>query len=215
MQMADTYETIRTEIIHGILEPGQRLYEEHLAENMGTSRTPVREALRRLETEGLVEFTRNKGAVVKKYSMEEINNIFSMRVLLEGYAAQQAAWHRNSQHLEEFTVLNDQFKSLFEIVKKNEVLEGYVDRFVEINQNFHRVIWEASNNALLPNTLNRLMVIPLIYKTYDKYNYRQIEKSLTAHQTISQAISHKDAERAEIAMKEHIISGRDQTVSFL
>ncbi|WCK55255.1 GntR family transcriptional regulator [Aneurinibacillus sp. Ricciae_BoGa-3] len=213
--MSDTYETLRTWIIRGALEPNQRLLEAQLADQLKISRTPIREALRRLEIEGLIRFTPNRGAVVRSYSVDEINHIFNLRVLLEGFAAQQAAYNRNDQHGLEIIFLIEQFKDLYEQVKTDGILEGHVDKFVEINQKFHHLIWNASENPQLPYILDRLMVIPLIYKSYHKYTYEQVGNSLTAHTTIGNAVIHKDPVRAEIAMKEHILVGRDHAFSFL
>jgi DNA-binding GntR family transcriptional regulator len=213
--MSDTYETIRKWIIQGVLEPGQRLFETQLAEQMGISRTPIRESLRRLEIEGLIQFTPNRGAVVKKYGTDEIAHIFNLRVLIEGYSAQQAALNRTESHCDEIQSLNDQFKTLFESVKEQQVLEDHVVQFVAINQKFHHVIWEASANPQLPMLLDRLIVIPLIYKSYHKYNFEQMGHSLSAHEIIGNSIIKHDPVRAEIAMKEHILAGRDHAFSFL
>ncbi|NHM33728.1 GntR family transcriptional regulator [Neobacillus terrae] len=213
--MADSYETIRTWIIRGNLKPGQRLLETQLAEQLGMSRTPVREALRRLEIEGLIQFAPNKGAVVKKYTQEELNYIFNLRVLLEGYAAEQAALNRKEHHCEEIASLNEEFETFYGIVKSQGKLEGQVDRFVAINEKFHHLIWMATGNPQLPVMLERIMVIPLVYKTYDKYSYEQVGNSLSAHMTIGTAIINRDHIRAEIAMKEHILAGRDYAFTFL
>jgi DNA-binding GntR family transcriptional regulator len=213
--MADTYETIRTWIIRGELQPGQRLLETQLAEQLGISRTPVREALRRLEIEGLIQFAPNKGAIVKKYTVEELHHIFNLRVLLEGYSAGQAAYNRKEQHCTEIATLNEEFKTFYKIVKSQGILEGHVEKFVAINQKFHHIIGDASGNPQLPIMLDRIMVIPLIYQSYHKYTYEQVGNSLSAHETIGKAIIAQDPVRAEIAMKEHILVGRDHAFTFL
>ncbi|MBX6395440.1 MAG: GntR family transcriptional regulator, partial [Alicyclobacillaceae bacterium] len=213
--MADAYETIRDWILKGILAPGERLREEHLAGRLGISRTPVREALRRLETEGLVRLIPNRGAAVTTYSPKDIHHFFNLRVLLEGYAAAQAALHRTEEDVVHLQELNRRFEDLYRTILARGKTPESMQTFADVNQDFHATVWNASGNPLLPNLLSRIVVVPLVYRSYHQYTLDQIRESLEAHQTITRALEDRDPLRAETAIREHILKGRDHALAHL
>ncbi|ADG06844.1 GntR family transcriptional regulator [Kyrpidia tusciae] len=210
--MADAYETIRGWILEGTLAPGERLREEQLAERLGVSRTPVREALRRLETEGLVRLIPNRGAAVTAYSTADIRHYFDLRVLLEGYAAAQAALYRTSDDVETLRALTHRFEELYRVISVQGKSREHIRTFTDINQHFHGTVWRASGNPHLPNLLNRIIVVPLVYRSFDQYSVEQILASVDSHRVITKAVAERDPLRAETAMREHILKGRDHAL---
>src|SRR5690606_16334171 len=168
------YEDLRRAILEGQLQPGERLWEERLAEQYRLSRTPVREVLTRLEVEGLVEQAPHRGCSVRSFSPAELQDIYDMRVLLEGYAARRAALNLSDDQLAELDRLNEQMaeelaasgggESPGEPTPSRRRIRRAMARMVEINQEFHRIIYEAANNSYLPLLLQRVVQLPLVYR---------------------------------------------------
>src|SRR5580698_2860343 len=128
------YLTIREGIIRGRFPPGSHLTAQDLAAGSGLSRTPIREAMRRLHAEGLVEFIAHRGAFVKRLDESEINDIYALRVTLEAYAAEAAARKRTRVQLERLRDLAQQMRDLIERDRQT-ILEKVAD----LNNEFHRL----------------------------------------------------------------------------
>ncbi|MGE7667670.1 GntR family transcriptional regulator [Ureibacillus composti] len=205
----NAYEYIKEAIIHGNLEPGMRLAEESLAKEMSISRTPIREAIKQLESEGLV-IPLKRGVKVRHFTEEDVKQIYDLRSLLEGYAASQAAIYRTQKHINEME-------------KANQLLENAIDRFIEkdlnytndiVNSNhyFHEAVIAASNNAHIQFHISKVVVLPLVFRSFHGYNHSQLRRSLEFHKTILTAIKNNEPERARISMQEHIYTGRDHVL---
>jgi len=195
-------ELIRTAIIDGRLNPGERLKEEELARELGISRTPVREALLVLHAEGLVDAAPNRGATVRAHTAEDLDDLYQLRALLEGYAARRAAGRisdgdveRLHESCERFDALRGGRDDLFELVKENLF--------------FHRTILDAAGSQRLGEMVRKVMDIPLVYRSYIWYSPDQTRISVHSHRQIVKALAARDAERAEMVMKEHIFEARD------
>ncbi|MGG1677780.1 GntR family transcriptional regulator [Neobacillus sp. NRS-1170] len=208
----DAYEFIKDAIIQGKFEPGMRLGEESLAKEMSLSRTPVREAIKQLEAEGLV-VPLKRGVSVRHFTKEDIKQIYDLRTLLESYAASQAAIHRTDKHITEME-------------EAIELYEKAVDRYIEsdlattqdivkVNQKFHDAIVAASNNSHIHFHISKVVVVPIVFRSFYWYNDFQLRQSLEVHKTILEAIKNKEPERARIAMHEHIFQGRDHVLRHL
>ena len=139
------FETLRDAIINQTLEPGERLMEIQLAEEMGVSRTPVREAIRKLELEGLVIMVPRKGAYVAGISVKDIHEVFEVREYLEGLAASLAAKRITPEELDEME------KSLF--MEAGELDGNNLRSIVEIDTTFHDLLYKAVRNEQLVNNL--------------------------------------------------------------
>src|SRR5690606_1292185 len=135
-------------IISGHLKPGERLMEIQLAEELGVSRTPVREAIRMLELEGFVVMMPRKGAYVADISIKDIASVFEIRGALEGLAAELAAERASDDHIERLERL------LVELAGCVETHQ--VERFVELDTEFHATVYEASRNDRLAPIVNLL-----------------------------------------------------------
>jgi DNA-binding GntR family transcriptional regulator len=197
----NAYEAIKEAIIQGKFEPGMRLAEENLAQAFGISRTPIREAIQRLEMDGLVTPLK-RGVAVSSFSKQDIRQIYDLRALLEGYAAREAAVHRE---IDDICVLRESLAIFSEVIAgKAEI--GIV---MAENRRFHDGIVRASKNEHLSFHLSKLTVLPLVYQSFHWYGEREIQLSLFAHETILAAVEAQDGERARTAMLEHIYQGRD------
>jgi DNA-binding GntR family transcriptional regulator len=203
---------LRALILTGEYGPDERLIEEQLAERLGVSRTPVRQALTMLEAEGLVEITPNRGATVCSFSIEDVWDIYDLRAVLEGHAARRAAGRIERRELER----------LRELAREMEGLPGQFDdheeeirALVALNQEFHGTIVEASRNRRLERLINRTVEIPLMFKAFYWYTLHERTISNHYHRQILEALENGDAERAEIIMREHVYEGRDFVIRAL
>jgi DNA-binding GntR family transcriptional regulator len=205
-------ERLRACILTGAYGPDERLIEEQLAERLGVSRTPVRQALTMLEAEGLVEIAPNRGATVCSFSIEDVWDIYDLRAVLEGHAARRAAGGIERRELE----------LLRELASEMEGLPGQFDdheeeirALVALNQEFHGTIVEASRNRRLERLINRTVEIPLMFKAFFWYTPHERTISNLYHRQILEALENGDADRAEIIMREHVYEGRDFVIRAL
>ena len=205
-------ERLRALILTGEYGPDERLIEEQLAERLGVSRTPVRQALTMLEAEGLVELAPNRGATVCSFSFEDVWDIYDLRAVLEGHAARRAAGRIERRELER----------LRELVGEMEGLAGrFYDHeeeirvLVALNQEFHGTIVDASRNRRLERLINRTVEIPLMFKAFFWYTPHERVISNHYHRQILEALEKGDADRAEIIMREHVYEGRDFVIKAL
>jgi DNA-binding GntR family transcriptional regulator len=199
-------ELIRQAILDGRYEPGSRLKEEELAGELGISRTPVREALLMLQSEGLVVTTPNRGAVVRSHDADDLRDLYQLRALLEGYAARLAA----------AKVTDEEIRLLRESCERFDAVEDRdVPELVKENLWFHNAIHAAAGSDRLSWMLQRVIELPLVYKSYIWYSPDQKRISAHYHRQITNALSVRDAERAEIVMREHVFEARDLLVSEL
>ena len=208
----DAYNYIKEAIVLGRFEPGTRLTEEYLAKELQLSRTPIREALKQLESDGLI-VAQKRGVSVRHFSKEDIRQIYDLRTLLEGYAASQAAIHRTSEDIEKMAEANDMYKQALAHYTESDIQS--VKDIVEVNQKFHEAIIMSSRNPHIHFHISKVVVVPLIFRSFYWYDLTQLNRSLEAHQIILQAIENQDSERARIAMHEHIYQGRDHVMSNL
>jgi DNA-binding GntR family transcriptional regulator len=197
-------ELIREAIVDGRLPPGQRLKEEELARELGISRTPVREALLILQTEGLVDAEPNRGAVVRSHDAGDLEDLYQLRALLEGYAARRAAANVSEAAIADLWASCDRFEAL---------IEGDVQELVKENLLFHNVILDAAQSRRVAELIRKVIELPLVYRSYIWYSVDQRRISAHYHRQITKALESRDGERAELVMKEHVFEARDVLVS--
>jgi DNA-binding GntR family transcriptional regulator len=197
------YHRLRGGILDGSYPQGIRLGEVELAEALGVSRTPVREALRRLGSEGLVETLPNKGARVRTWSSTELDAIEDLRALLEGHAAALAARVISGAELAVMTQLVDQM----EAATAPGVRPDF-DLITELNNQFHAAVTAASGNPLLPGVIGQLIHLPIVVRTFRQYSPDRLRESMRQHHEILDALSSHDSVWAQAAMRVHIFSGR-------
>jgi DNA-binding GntR family transcriptional regulator len=188
------YEALVVSIRRGEYRPGDRLREEDVSEKLSISRTPVREALRRLEADGIVEHRPRQGAVVRQLSHSEVVELYEMRVVLERTAAEMAAKHGTDA---EFDALDD----LNQSIRDERVNPA---RAAAINQDFHRGLYLASRNRFLLEAAralnNSLMLLgPTTFTDEDR-----VDVVVSQHQSIIDALRDADVEAAGAAAEAHL-----------
>jgi len=193
------YMTVRDRIVRGVYAGGSRVTEQEIADSTGVSRTPVREALRRLQAEGFVKVTANHGAIVTEWSPLDTDNVFELRALLEPYGAGRAAQRITSEGIEELRGLAEaQYR------ESDVRSSGYVGRIRELNSSFHRVLQGFSGNTRLTALLPTLIEAPLVLKTFAAYDPRELMRSASHHLELVSALEARDPEWAEAIMRSHI-----------
>lgn len=198
---------IREAILQGQLAAGQRLKEEQLSRELEISRTPVREALLILQAEGLVVLESKRGATVRSYSVEELDDMYQMRALLEGAAARQAAMRVTDEDLEILEASCERFRKLC----ASESAETH--EFVDENMLFHSRIVEVTGSRRLNDAVREMIQLPLVYKAYIWYSPQQKRLSEHYHSELVRVLGAHDSERAEMIMKEHVYEGRDHLIA--
>jgi DNA-binding GntR family transcriptional regulator len=197
--VASVYEQLHQRIVSGDIAQGERLTELALAEEFGISRTPVREALRRLEQDGLVERSA-QGMQVRRRSPDEILEIYEVRILLEAAAARSAATHRSALDLV-------RLEQLHESMLKTPT--DHAETLVAINRRFHELIWATSHNATLADLLTRLNSHLLRYRHTTLTHGDRWQTVLKDHAELLDAIRDGDGDRAAEIAAAHITEARN------
>jgi DNA-binding GntR family transcriptional regulator len=200
---ARAYASVRDGIVRGAYAAGTRLTEQDLAQTVGVSRTPVREALRRLHAEGLVEFEPNHGAVVAAFDLEDAEEIFELRALLEPISARRAAERATPAIIAQLRALSQQ-----QMLESTRRRAGYLMRISDLNDRFHRLIQAAANSPRLAKTLAGLIEAPLILRTFAQYSSAELRSSADQHLELVQAFEARDPMWAHSVMHAHILAGR-------
>ena len=197
------YSTVREGILRGTYDAGSRLTEQELAKAAGVSRTPIREALRRLHAEGLVQFEPNHGAVVALFELEDAEEIFELRGLLEPISARRAADRATPPIIAELRMLAEEQMS--ESIRRRQ---GYLARIGELNDRFHRLIQKTADSPRLVKALAGLIEAPLILRTFGQYTPAELHRSADQHLEMVQALEARDPVWAHSIMRSHILAGR-------
>jgi DNA-binding GntR family transcriptional regulator len=190
------YHQLKDKIIYGELKPGEKLSEIELAKSLMTSRTPIREAFRQLQTEGYITVFPNRGAFVSKLPPKEIEEIYNLISLLEGYAAELAAVKANDLALGEMKKL--QKRLVVDAAKKR-----YLD-YVKGNTIFHGLITKLSGNNSLVNTTAELRARVYRYRLTSVTIPGYLEQYVIDHEKIIDSITKKDPVRARKFMTKHV-----------
>jgi DNA-binding GntR family transcriptional regulator len=210
---SSVFERLRRLILEGEYGPRERLIEEQLAERLGVSRTPIRQALTMLEAEGLVEIVPNKGAMVCSFSVEEVWDTYDLRAVLEGHAARRAAGRINEREMFRLRELAEEMEDLTR--RRFEDREEEIRLLVALNNEFHGTIVTASKNKRLERMIRRTIELPLVFKAFFWYTPQERLVSNHYHRQILGALEAGDGERAEIVMREHVYEGRDFVIQAL
>jgi DNA-binding GntR family transcriptional regulator len=197
------YRTLRARILEGELAQETLLREQSLAEEMGLSRTPIREALRRLAEGGLVELIPNKGARVLSYSEDQILENLLVRSALEGRAARLAAFNIDREQL----AVLDELVARMDVVAPDDDPRA-VGEMSELNREFHHRIVQASDSRMLINMVDSITPVTLVMQNYSRgADYRK--RSNAHHRDIVTAIRSRDEIWAEICMRSHFLAARN------
>lgn len=196
------YRAIREGILAGTFAQGSHITARQLAEATGLSRTPVREAMRGLEAEGLITLIPNRGAFVARWTENEIKQIYELRVLLESFAAQVAAERIDDAQRDELQALA---KEMARLVEQRPI---DVEAIAEVNDRFHKGVLEACGNPRLRDLLGTITEVPLQLSTFRRYSVDELRRSASQHAELVSALMVRDGDWARSVMTAHIRSAR-------
>jgi DNA-binding GntR family transcriptional regulator len=200
------YEHLREQLLNGEISPRQHLIEAKIAKELGTSRTPVREALHSLELEGLIESIPRVGYVVKPISEQEVEEICEMRMAIEGVAARWA--------------IEKAYKKLVEELEKNisiaeeKVSKGDVRTFVDMDARFHEIISKFSGSKRLLELAQTLRRHMLRYRIQSIYLVDNVLRAIEGHKGIAQAIRKRDLEEVNQAIRHHMEQSKSDILRY-
>lgn len=190
------FHKIREDILNGRYSQNEAMKELQISKELGVSRTPVREALRQLELEGLVTIIPNKGAVVSGISAKDISDIYAIRSLIEGLSAQWAAQN----------ITSDQLDELEEIVYLSEfhLSKGHIDQLYELDNKFHEMLYEASGSKVLRHVLSDFHHYVQRIRKSSLSAQDRARKSIAEHKAILEALRKGNCDEAESLTTVHV-----------
>jgi len=195
------YDALKEAILKGTLTQGQKLIETRLSLQMKVSRVPIREAIKKLERNGLVEKTETRGFVVKNISKEEIEETFGLRALLESYAAYLATEHIDDGFIKKLEGSIEAYRQALNA--------GDTERLMQLNTQFHEIIYKAAGSQKLYALINNFRDFIYRYRRplLNSSDYARL--SLNDHEEMVAAMREKDQEKVERLVKKHILRGKE------
>ncbi len=198
------YSKIREDILDGRYRNGDELREIAIGEELGVSRTPVREAFRQLELEGLIRIVPNKGAYVTGITAKDVKDIYMIRSMLEGLAAKWATENITDEQMNEMeeNICLSEFHSS----------KGHAAQMSELDNRFHEILYEACGSKMLEHQLIEYHEYVLRVRRKTLSQNKRGSESTEEHKMIMEAIKQKDAKKAEIAANRHIVNAYENMV---
>jgi DNA-binding GntR family transcriptional regulator len=187
---------IREMIRKGALKKGDRILEAPMCQAMGVSRTPLREALRILSSEGLIELIPNRGAYVAQPSIKDIGEMFYVMSILEGTCARVCVEKMDDEGLRR---LDDLYRKLEEHCQAEDR-----EKYMAVNHSFHSLVQELAGNKVLSEVINALRQKILLYRYRQIYQPNRLKESMQEHRDLQQAFRERNPEGAERFMQEHL-----------
>jgi DNA-binding GntR family transcriptional regulator len=197
-------EALREAIVAGILKPGERLMEIQLAEELGVSRTPVREAIRKLELEGFVIMVPRRGTYVCDLSIKDINEVYEIRTSLDVLAAGLAAERITEEELEQMERL---LVEIGEHIDKEDI-----EKIVEVDTRFHDILYRASRNDRLVGIISNLREQFTRFRTVSIAYPGRLKNTLEEHRRMLEAIAQRNVEMAQQIAREHMENAEQATL---
>ena len=194
----DVYEQILSAIVNGDIAPGERLIQEKIASQINISRTPVREALLRLEQEGILEISGRKGFSIRKISEDEVRQLYAVREAIEGYAARQVAERKDPEQLATI-------KKTVDAELEEDLTDVEVD--FRVNRAIHRTIVEQIGNSMLLDMFDRVWGRGVSLWLFAATRSDQVPLEPMQHQELFHSLSTADPDTAQRAMIDHIRDG--------
>ena len=194
----DVYEQILSAIVNGDIAPGERLIQEKIASQINISRTPVREALLRLEQEGILEISGRKGFSIRKISEDEVRQLYAVREAIEGYAARQVAERKDPEQLATI-------KKTVDAELEEDLTDVEVD--FRVNRAIHRTIVEQTGNSMLLDMFDRVWGRGVSLWLFAATRSDQVPLEPMQHQELFHSLSTADPDTAQRAMIDHIRDG--------
>jgi DNA-binding GntR family transcriptional regulator len=192
---------LRDAIVSGVYPPGSRVIESEVAARLGMSRTPVREAIRRLGGEGIIEHVPNRGAVVPAWDRSAIKEVFDLREMLESHAIRLAAKRGSRQDIETLREATTEMRAL-----ESDSNERRWDAYAILNNRFHRHLFTMAGSERLEAILVGLIAVPLLHRNFDSRTVATMKRSNDHHDEIVAAIEAGDDSWAATSMALHVRS---------
>lgn len=198
------FHKLREDILSGKYKDHEELKEVAIGDEMGVSRTPVREAFRQLELEGLIQIIPNKGAYVTGITEKDVKDIYMIRSLLEGLCARWATEHITKEQMEEME------ENVY--LAKFHASKGHLEQLAELDNRFHDILYEACNSKMLEHQLKDFHQYVLRVRKKTLANANRGPQSNEEHEKIMEAIKDKDAALAETLANQHMINAYENMV---
>ncbi|MDO4339453.1 MAG: GntR family transcriptional regulator [Eubacteriales bacterium] len=194
------FNTLRQAILKGELKPGERLMEIALAERLGVSRTPIREAMRKLELEGLVVMIPRRGAQVANITEKDLNDVLEVRIALENMAIEKACKRMNEEQMGKLWIAAREFEHTIE--------EGDLVKLAEADEAFHEIIYQAADNMRLNQVLNNMREQIYRYRVEYLKEGETREVLVREHEELYYAIRERDVQKAQEISFHHLENQR-------
>lgn len=192
------FNKIRDDILSGKYKEGEELREVAIGEELGVSRTPVREAFRQLELEGLIQIVPNKGAYVTGITVKDVKDIYMIRSKLEGLCAYWATFHITDEQMEELE------ENIY--LSKFHAKKGHSEQIAELDNRFHEVLYEACNSKMLEHQLRDFHDYVLRVRKKTLSQFKRSTESTQEHEQIFEALKNKQPQEAERLANLHIVN---------
>lgn len=197
------YAYIRDRVISGEFPPGSRLTEEQLARDLGASRTPVREAMRMLVSDGVLKFRPNYGTFVGAWSPEEVAQLFDLRVVLEAEITALASVRITADEVAALARTQDELEA-----RGCDLSAPNLERIARLNRDFHRIVADASHNQRFIAMLANAIEMPIVQQTFRRYSPTQMARSFAHHRELIDAFKARDAAWARNVISCHILAAK-------
>jgi DNA-binding GntR family transcriptional regulator len=214
------YQHIRKQVFSGALAPGDRLVNRTLAKQLGTSFIPVREAISRLASEGVVEQVAGAGAFVREFDRQEISEIYDVRELIEPFAAREAARFLTDHELAELESVMAEWEALGETIlnRKRGATESDLDLWLKLNERFHSLMIAASRNRILSKITNDVNVLSRCFAAHRGsprlLSSDTVKSTLGSHRELFELLSSRDSVAAEALVRQQLEYGRESVLTF-
>lgn len=190
------FRRLREDILNEVYQNHDELKELTLCEELGVSRTPVREALRQLALEGLVEIVPNKGAYVNSITAKDVEDIYQMRSLLEGLCAKMCCRHISQEKMEEME------ENIY--LAEFHAARGHSEQMAQLDSHFHEIMYESCDSKMLSHTLHDFHEYVMRARKKTLSDQKRSQQSNLEHRLIMEAVRDKDEERAEKLANQHV-----------
>lgn len=214
------YQHIRQRLVEGKLAAGQRLVTRNLAEEIGVSLAPIREALHRLATEGLVIHQPGAGAFVRQPNRQDLEELYVLRDAIESCAAAEAAKYASPEQLDEMDEIVGRWSEIAaEVSSCGKATQGLLDRWLDNEEGFHLILVEASRNRLLTKIIQDHRAIATVFEA-QRHNPKLLtpevcQETCQARRELMQALRNREAETARQLMSQQINRGKKVVLGFL
>jgi len=202
-----TYQNLKTRIGEGAIAPGSKLNERALAETLSVSRTPIREAIRRLAAAGLVELINNRGAIVPKLNKEDVLNAFELMAELEGFSGELAAKRITKEALSEIEALHYEMLACY----SRKDLSGYY----KLNSQIHQHINLAAGNPVLTNTYSQVNARIQALRFRSNQDQTKWDEAVLEHGEMIAALKAADGQRMRKVLMQHLANKKNAILNFL